>query len=109
MPWTVVAPRNVLDGRDVVGVDCGGRRLALYALGDEVCATADACPHLGGALSEGCLIDGYIECPQHYALFDVRTGASDGAVTAQSVRTFAVKLADDGIYVDLPEAEASPP
>ena len=62
----------------------------LYRLGDEFFATGDACPHLGASLSEGCVVDGYIECPLHSALFDIRTGASDGSMTSRPVSTLPV-------------------
>jgi nitrite reductase/ring-hydroxylating ferredoxin subunit len=34
-------------------------------------------------------------------LFDIRTGESDGSVTTAGVPTFATKVEDDVIYVDL--------
>jgi nitrite reductase/ring-hydroxylating ferredoxin subunit len=107
MPWVEAATRADLDGRDMLGVRVGGRPIALYALPDGIYATANVCPHLGALLSFGCVIDGYVECPMHHALFDIRTGVSDGSVTDRNVRTFPVKVEDDRIWVDLPEEPAS--
>ena len=105
MPWVRAAARAVLDGKNVVGVRCGGHRLALYALGDSVYATSDACPHLSAMLSYGCVVQGYIECPMHHALFDIRTGQSDGSVTDKNVQTFPVKVEGGDIYVEMPAME----
>ena len=72
-------------------------------------ATSAACPHLGGSLAAGTVVNGYIECPVHYALFDIRTGDADGAITSQPLRTFPTRVEDDEIYVDLPMAEERMP
>jgi nitrite reductase/ring-hydroxylating ferredoxin subunit len=42
----------------------------------------------------------------HHALFDIRTGATDGSVTGRNVRTFPVRVEDDVIFIDLPEEPA---
>lgn len=101
MAWTFAAPLSQLAGRDVLGVVCEGRRLALYRLGDDYFATTDTCPHAGAAVSEGCVVEGFIECPLHYALFDIRTGAADGGVTTKTLKTFATRVVGDEIHVDL--------
>ncbi len=101
MAWTFAATTSALAAGSVVGVECQGRRLAVYQLEHEYFATDDACPHQGGVLSAGCVVEGYIECPLHYALFDVRTGAADGAVTATNVRTYPTKVENGEIHVDL--------
>jgi nitrite reductase/ring-hydroxylating ferredoxin subunit len=101
--WTFAATIAAVTTTDVVGVECRGRRLAIYRLKDEYFATSDACPHQGGALSAGCVVEDYIECPVHYALFDIRTGAADGAVTTASVRTYPTRVENDEIHVDLDE------
>ena len=101
MPWTFAARREELEGRDVIGVTCASHRVAVYRIGDEFFATSDACPHLGASLSEGCVVDGFIECPVHGALFDIRTGESDGSMTARPVATLPVSVDDNSIYVDV--------
>jgi nitrite reductase/ring-hydroxylating ferredoxin subunit len=105
MPWTYAAPRSAFDVRDVVAVEVGGQRVALYRLSDGIHATSDACPHQGASLSQGCVVEGFIECPLHFALFDIRTGAAGGGPTTTSVRTYPAKVEQDSIYVELPAAE----
>ncbi len=101
MAWTCAAKVSALDQREVVAAECGGRRLAIYRLGAAYFATSDTCPHQGGSLSDGCVVDGFIECPLHFALFDIRTGAPDGSVTAAAVRTFPTRVENDEIHVDI--------
>jgi len=101
VPWTRAATLGGFDGRNVIGVVCGGRRIALYRLPDGIYASTDRCPHHGATLSDGCVVDGLIECPVHYALFDIRTGASDGAVTPNRLVTLPTRIERDDIYVDL--------
>jgi len=107
MPWIEAATRADFGDRDMIGVRVGGRPIALYALADGIYATGNVCPHLGALLSFGCVVDGWVECPMHHALFDIRTGMSDGSVTDRNVRTFPVKVEGDRIWVDLPEEPAS--
>jgi nitrite reductase/ring-hydroxylating ferredoxin subunit len=101
MAWTFAADCSDLADRDVIGVECEGRRLAIYRLEDGFFATSDSCPHLGGVLSEGYVVENYIECPVHFALFDIRTGAADGGITTKSVKTFETKVVDGKIYVNV--------
>ena len=106
MPWVRAATRSELAGRDVLGLRLAGWPIALFALPDGIYATGNVCPHLGALLSFGTVVDGYVECPMHHALFDIRTGATDGSVTGRNVRTFPVRVEDDVIFVDLPEEPA---
>jgi nitrite reductase/ring-hydroxylating ferredoxin subunit len=101
MSWTAAATCAQFGDRDVIAVECAGRRLALYRWDGRIYATSDVCPHQGASLSDGCLVSGYIECPVHFALFDIRTGESDGSVTTSRVPTFATKVEDGVVYVDL--------
>jgi nitrite reductase/ring-hydroxylating ferredoxin subunit len=101
MPWHFAANASDFAGRDVIGVDCAGQRLALYKLSDGYFASSDACPHQGGSLSDGCVVENYIECPVHFALFDIRTGAADGGVTSTPVKTFKTRLEDGKVFVEL--------
>lgn len=101
MAWTVAARADVLGERGLAGVICDGVPLALSRVGDQYFAMVDRCPHSGVALSQGVLVQGFIECPQHFALFDVRTGASGGGVTMNSARVVPARLAGDVIEVDL--------
>ena len=109
MAWIMATPCTAFSDRRVIGVLCGGQRLAIYKLPDGYFATRDACPHQGSALSEGCVVESYIECPSHHALFDIRTGAADGSVTSIPLKTYPTRVENDHIYVDLDDTSGDNP
>jgi len=55
-------------------VFAGAERLAIVRLGGQLYALSNVCPHQNGPLGEGCVRDGYLECPWHGYQFDPRTG-----------------------------------
>ena len=105
MPWLRAATRSDLADKEMFGVRLDGHPVAIFALADGVFATNNNCPHMGALLTHGCVVQGYVECPMHHALFVIRTGEPDGSVTDRRLRTYAVKVEDGTIYVDLPAPE----
>ena len=83
MKWVVVERERVL----IANVDG-----AFYAL-------RDACGHRQEPLSKGRLEGHVVECPLHFATFDVRTGKLLSGPVAEDVRTYAVQVKDDTVYV----------
>jgi nitrite reductase/ring-hydroxylating ferredoxin subunit len=83
MTWAVVDRERVL----IANVDG-----AFYAL-------RDACGHRQMPLSKGTLAGHVVECPLHFATFDVRTGKPVGGPAAADVPTYAVQVHDDTVYV----------
>ncbi|MCC8977380.1 FAD-dependent oxidoreductase [Bradyrhizobium acaciae] len=106
MSWQFAIARSELRAEGVTGVDIGGVPVALYRLGDEVFATHGICTHALAFLADGYVEDGKIECPLHQGLFDIRTGAALCAPLTEPVRTYAVKIEGDSVYVDLDGAAA---
>ena len=93
-----VAQRGDLsDGHGMLAV-VKGTRVALFNCEGTIYAIRGTCPHMGGELWEGLLRDGIVSCPWHGWRFDVRTGKSPDAELV-SVRTYAVKIEGDDIYV----------
>lgn len=82
--------RIVFDGEGVLLCKCDG---ALYAI-------EDVCTHDGGELDQGTLEGCRIECPRHGAYFDVRTGEALTLPAVVPVRTFAVRIDGDDVYVE---------
>ncbi len=104
MPWRPLADLADFAERNVIGVEHGARKLAIYRLEDGVYATTDLCPHAAARLSAGEVVEGYIECPGHYALFDIRTGQSGGGLATGDLITYPARLDGTKIYVLLDEA-----
>jgi nitrite reductase/ring-hydroxylating ferredoxin subunit len=62
-------------------------------------AIQDACGHRQAPLSKGALTGHVVECPLHYACFDVRTGRLLSGPASSDVPTYAVRVHDDTVYV----------
>jgi phenylpropionate dioxygenase-like ring-hydroxylating dioxygenase large terminal subunit/NADPH-dependent 2,4-dienoyl-CoA reductase/sulfur reductase-like enzyme len=101
MAWQHAASLNSIRDGGVIGVNINGTPLALYNLRGEIFATHGICTHALALLSEGWVEDGKIECPLHQGQFDIRTGKALCAPLTQDLRTYAVKLEGDAIFVDL--------
>lgn len=62
-------------------------------------ALRDSCGHRQAPLSKGTLEGHVIECPLHFARFDVRTGKLLSGPTAADVPTYQVLVDGDTVYV----------
>jgi nitrite reductase/ring-hydroxylating ferredoxin subunit len=62
-------------------------------------ALQDSCGHRQAPLSKGRLEGHVIECPLHFARFDVRTGKLLSGPTAADVPTYQVLVDGDTVYV----------
>ncbi|KGJ11016.1 nitrite reductase small subunit NirD (plasmid) [Paracoccus versutus] len=60
-------------------------------LDDRVFALDDRCPHKGGPLSEGMVHGDRVTCPLHNWVFDMNSGAAQGADEG-AVRTWPVRV-----------------
>jgi nitrite reductase/ring-hydroxylating ferredoxin subunit len=89
----------VSEGRGIMA-QIAGNELALFRVGDEICAVDNACPHAGGPLADGKLEHGCITCPLHGWKFDVRTG-SGVASTKASIKTYPTKIENGKVCVQL--------
>ena len=62
-------------------------------------ALSDACGHQRAPLSKGRLEGHVVECPLHFAQYDVRTGALLGGPVATDVPTHEVRVEAETVYV----------
>jgi anthranilate 1,2-dioxygenase large subunit len=107
MAWQRVASIKEIDRDGVLGLDVDGSPVALYRLGNEVFATAGICTHALAILSDGFVEDGKIECPLHQGQFDIRSGEALCAPVTEDLRTYAVKLEGDDVFIDMERPAAS--
>jgi NADPH-dependent 2,4-dienoyl-CoA reductase/sulfur reductase-like enzyme/nitrite reductase/ring-hydroxylating ferredoxin subunit len=68
-----VSATDVAEGGMLLG-HAGGEAVLLARCGGELFAVGARCPHYGGPLNEGLVVDGTVRCPWHHAAFDLRTG-----------------------------------
>jgi 3-phenylpropionate/trans-cinnamate dioxygenase ferredoxin component len=85
--------RCVIDGQAVLVCNVGGE---FYAL-------ADTCTHDRGPLGEGRLRGHLIECPRHRSRFDIRDGEAKTPPAMVPVATYAARVRDDSVEVQLPD------
>jgi nitrite reductase/ring-hydroxylating ferredoxin subunit len=62
-------------------------------------ALRDTCGHRGAPLSKGTLAGHEIECPLHFARFDVRTGRLVSGPVSADVVAYEVRVEDYTVYV----------
>lgn len=84
---------------DVGDVHAGGTRVILCKVDGEVHALDARCPHDGGEITTGPLVEGkYALCPLHRYRFDPKTGKSIG-VLCRPARRFKVEPRGAGVEV----------
>jgi nitrite reductase/ring-hydroxylating ferredoxin subunit len=81
-----------------------GREIVLCEVDGEVCAVDGICTHEALSLDGGEVDEGILECPWHGARYDVRTGAVRGLPATRPLRTYAVRVDDDGsVFISVPD------
>lgn len=75
----------------------------------EILAVDDTCTHQDASLADGWLEGCEIECPLHASKFDLRTGAVDAPPAKRPIRTHAVRVEGDDIWVELSTEEPNLP
>jgi nitrite reductase/ring-hydroxylating ferredoxin subunit len=99
--FILVAKRSEIPEGSGLCVQVEGKRIALFRLGNAVCAIDDSCPHANGPLSEGTLEGDVVECPWHGSRFNVKTGEVIRPPAAQGVATYAVRVTGEEVEVEL--------
>ena len=84
-------------GMTVVAID--RERIMLANVDGQFFAMRDMCGHRNAPLSRGRLEGCIVECPLHFAQFDVRTGRLiDGPISAD-VPVYEVRVEGDTVFV----------
>ena len=94
-----VAKVSELSPGQMKWVAVNGERRVLANVEGTFYAISDVCGHRNAPLSRGKL-DGYlIECPLHYAQFDVRTGGLVNGPVSTAVPIYQVCIEADTVYI----------
>jgi nitrite reductase/ring-hydroxylating ferredoxin subunit/uncharacterized membrane protein len=97
--WVVSRVGQGEAGHDDVGQGGAAQGGAGVLTADAFAVFEDRCPHRGGSLADGCLIDGTVQCPWHGSQFDVRTGQVVAGPAKDTIATCEVRI--DGGNVKL--------
>ena len=74
-------------------------RVVLANVNGAFYALRDVCGHKNAPLSRGKLVGHLIECPLHFAQFDVRTGELVNGPVSTAIPTYEVRVEEDTVYV----------
>ena len=75
-------------------------RVLVANVGGVFYAVRDTCGHAGAPLSSGSLIGYVVECPLHFACFDVRSGKLLSGPVSADVPSYDVRVEGDTVYVN---------
>ena len=103
--WVDVAPADDFPAGSRQTVDVDDVPIIVFNLDGQYFAIEDVCTHDDGPLGEGQLEGCEIECPRHGARFDVRTGQVTRMPAAAPVESFATKVEDGRVFVELDEED----
>ncbi|BEP52277.1 non-heme iron oxygenase ferredoxin subunit [Variovorax paradoxus] len=99
--WTEAAAVDEVPADDVVGMQVGGRDIALYNVDGQIYATDNVCTHGHARLCEGFLEGHEIECPLHQGKFDVRNGKPICAPVTEAIRSYPVRIEAGRVFLSL--------
>jgi NAD(P)H-dependent nitrite reductase small subunit len=102
--WVPAVPASELPVGASTKIYVGSQQIAIFNVNGEYFAINNRCPHARGPLCDGAVHneDGHpaVTCPWHDAAFDLSSGEVLHGPIQTPVKTFAVRLAEDGvIYV----------
>jgi naphthalene 1,2-dioxygenase system ferredoxin subunit len=99
--WKDISALDDVPEEDVLGVETGGKDLALYSVEGQVYATDNICTHGHARLCDGFLEGFEIECPLHQGRFDIRDGKPMCEPVTEAIHTYPVKIENGRVFVDL--------
>jgi 3-phenylpropionate/trans-cinnamate dioxygenase ferredoxin component len=84
-----------------VRVELDGVPVCLVRSGDTVRALHDVCSHQQWSLADGVVYGDGVECSLHGSTFDLDTGAPSSLPATVPVPTFATRVVDGAVEVDV--------
>jgi len=106
MSWTSLCQLDELSEGRGKYVEIDGFHVAVFLHQGQVYALDNTCPHAGGSLADGQIVDGDAVCPRHHWSFGLKHGQLRD-MPHVSVRTYPTRLLPrDGqpilVQADLP-------
>ena len=98
--YTVATSDELPPGERLI-VEIGHHVVALFNVDGQYYAIADVCTHDDGPLADGKLFGCEIECPRHYARFDLRDGSVTAPPAVRPVPVYPVRVVGNEIQVEV--------
>ena len=97
---------RVADAADIASgrmrrVAVAGRRILVCNVAGRFYATDDTCTHEDASLASGSLKGELVKCPLHGSRFNVRTGEVQEDPATENLRTYAVRVEDGAILIEI--------
>jgi len=105
--WTKVAELSEVPPGTLKAVHVNRDYYAVVNLDGSVYALENECPHRGGPLAGGALINGEVACPWHGFRFDPRSGKATMPVEHEPVARVPLRVIDGAIELDLSSRNGS--
>jgi nitrite reductase/ring-hydroxylating ferredoxin subunit len=97
--FVAVAQVSELAAGEMKFVAVDGQRIVLANVEGRFYALRDVCGHRNAPLSRGRLLGHLIECPLHFALFDLRTGKLVDGPISTDVPAYEVRVEEETVYI----------
>jgi nitrite reductase/ring-hydroxylating ferredoxin subunit len=98
---TKVCTANDIADNSMKSFDIEGEPVLLARVDGRYYAIADTCSHAMAYLSEGELLEGCrVQCPDHSAVFDLKTGEALALPAVGPVEVYKVVVEGDDIYIE---------
>lgn len=75
--------------------------IAIFRIGERICAIRDVCPHASVSLADGEVEDGIITCPAHGSRFDICSGERLRGPSDYPIQTYSALYDGDELYVEI--------
>lgn len=98
--FIMAAKTNDISPGGCIDAKLEGHCIGIHNVDGQYYAVDNICPHVGGILHSGQLMDGVIVCPIHQWKFDVKTGECIWPGKCE-IATYPVKVDGDHIFVDI--------
>tara|TARA_B100000459_G_C8523351_1_gene177200 strand:+ start:225 stop:548 length:324 start_codon:yes stop_codon:yes gene_type:complete len=100
-----VADITDIDLNQSQSVDLNGSDILICHTNNGIFAIEDRCSHADIPLCGGQIIDNFISCPVHGAVFDLTDGSVQSPPAFEDIKTFQVKIEGTSISVKKPFSE----
>jgi 3-phenylpropionate/trans-cinnamate dioxygenase ferredoxin component len=92
---TLIPATNFTDSQ-TVPVTINGKNILICKANGDFYAVDNICTHQRAELTGGRIRNCFLACPLHGVRFDLRTGKPMGELTRVPLKTYDVRLADNG-------------
>ncbi len=101
MAFVKVASAKDLEAGHMIGVEAGGKEIAVINLEGKYYAIGNRCTHMSCMLSDGTLKGGNVTCPCHGSIFDAKTGSVVKGPAKKPEPAYQTKIEGEQILVNV--------